>query len=532
LGKFSLPNIDAVTSRDYTEPQICKEGRIHATENTNSRNDSIGIVNRLSCRRSSKSFNHSRRSKTNESRIYVGKCLFPLKNGDQQAQYLLKTDVVGALVEPLVDIVLGSIQAAAADETLLLDSPFPVTKALYKLNQDGVLQVHGDLQCLQVITGQFSGDGSQAVAADLDKEVKSVDKSLVRPRIFFEAAFVGVPGSRNAMALKPRFLSFLGPEKKSFWETSAGSRNLSINLSFQALGSDSAFGNLVIPFREISPDTILGVEYFEATQLKPITLPPLDKSEKEVVDVARAELKEANKLINAEKPDDWRTKDEFATKLAIYCNSWDAYVSLLRKRHQDNMVKEDFVAPPNESCPTDIRLHQLRAEADKAKLLAVIDNVDRNAALKRNRDGGISGSIKCDLTSCVLAEPLIRDYFPIVISASVVEVREASAFNKHLAAIAQSMKTPVVTALKNATPSSKEAAEKAAQEVAAIAAEALEVNKEKYYLAKANADAAYETWSTAKEDTKSAAWIAFVDWRNKANAAARLAKLTPPFKID
>lgn len=470
-----------------------------------------------------------------ESRIYVGDCLIPLKY-KSDIQYFAPV-IVAALIEPVVDIVLGSIQAAAQDETVTVDSPFPVTKALYALKDDGSMAVNSELQCLQVVTGSFSADELRSPSAVPDSIepvdiLKRRDPSIEQPRLIFEAAFVRVPGSDSAMALAPRLLLYAGSAKQGFWEIRQQPRNLSISLSFQSLAAEpgTAFGNLSIPFRAVPPDTFLGPAYFHQLNVKPMLLPQLPKTEQDAIDAARAEMAEANKLFEAPQPrHDVRLDNVYLTGLGAYCASWESYVALLRKRHADNKTAGDFSEPGNENCSKEMRQQQLTVEAKKAELDAIVSDADRARNVQRNQAAGSSKNIKCNATQCVLADKFVRNYLPFTVSASVVEMREASAFMKHLATVADKIKPAVVATLKEATPQAKSDAAKTAQSAADVKVEQQLKDTEDYYLAKAMADDAYDKWKAADSAEKSTEWLKVVQLRIEANRTARKAQLPSPF---
>jgi len=473
-----------------------------------------------------------------ESRIYIGECLIPLKY-ESDIQFFVAPAIGAALIEPLVDIVLGSIQAAAQDETVTVDSPFPITKALYALKNDGSMAVNSELQCLQVVTGSFSADELRSPSATPDsiepvEILKRRDPSIEQPRLIFEAAFVRVPGSDNAMALAPRLLLYAGGTKQGFWEIRQQPRNLSISLSFQSLAAESgtAFGNVSLPFRAVPPDTFLGPAYFRQLSLKPILLPPLPKAEQDAIDVARAEMAEANRLFEAPQPrHDVRLDNSYLNSLSAYCASWDSYVTLLRKRHAENKTAGNFSEPGNENCSKEIRQQQLTVEAKKAELDAIVSDADRARIVQRNQAKGNSKNIECNATQCVLADKFVRNYLPFTVSASVVEMREASAFMKHLATVADKIKPAVVATIKEATPQAKSAAAKTVQSAADVKVEQQLKDTEDYYLAKAKADDAFDKWNAAESAEKSTEWLKVLPLRIEANRAARKAQLPSPFTM-
>ena len=480
-----------------------------------------------------------------ESRIYIGPCLNPesrarkvAREGKTDIQGFIPPAVAVAAIDVLVDLAVGVVKAAAEDETMTVDSPFPVTRPFYRLGNDGTLSVNPFIECLQIVTGKFDGGAvaSESVAA-ADKvdasDYKVIDASILEPRVFFEAEFVKVPGTDSAMALAPKVFFYGGPANKKFWEGGLVTRNVSINLTFQVVGSPpgTAIGNLSIPFRNVPAGLVVGPDYFAKVQLKPIQIPTLSAEDLKVIDAARAELTGIKKFmepINVEVNP--RIGTSYLSKLSTYCAAWQAYVNLKRKWHTDTKVAGDFVEPPNEDCPADVRQAQLVAGDQKAGL-------DRIAAVPgRTRDmqSAIASAkyVSCSTSACTLTSDVARDYVPLVVSAGLVELREASAFSKHLAAVADAMKPSVSAALKDLTPGAKEADVKSKQQAADAKAEEEKGYSESYYLAKANAEAQYQVWVAAAADQKDSIWPLVVEKRILANKAARKAKVDAPYKLD
>lgn len=190
----------------------------------------------------------------------------------------------------------------------------------------------------------------------------------------------------------------------------------------------------------------------------------------------------------------------------------------------------EFVEPPNEDCPADVRQAQLDAGNQKAAL-------DRLVAVPiraRDLQSAIASAkyVYCSNSDCTLTSDVARDYVPLVVSAGVVELREASAFSKHPAAVADAMKPSVSAALKDLTPSAKEADAKSKQQAADAKAEEEKGYSESYYLAKANAEAQYQLWVAASAEQKDAMWPSVVEKRILANKAARKAKVDAPYRLD
>jgi hypothetical protein len=474
-----------------------------------------------------------------ETRVYIKPCInleSRARKAKNENQSFLAPAVVAAAIEVLVNVGVGIVKAAAVDETLTVDTAFPVTKAFYRVNTDGTLVINPDFQCLQVVTGTFSAGeySSESKPPPTDNDFESIDPSIRVPRVFFEAEFVAVPGSAQFMALAPKLFVYSGPSKKRFLEWGEVTRNLSINLSFQVAGAEpgTAIGNLTIPFRNVSPETVVGPDYFAGVQLKPLAFPALSASDLQELQAARGAMARIKGLMEPiQATIDPKLGPDYSTKLTAYCAAWKSYVDLLKKRHVDTKAEGNFVEPKDENCPKDIRQAQLLAFAQKASLDRVVTASDRARELETEK--AISKSVSCNYDSCGLTSDVARDYVPLVVSATLVEVREASAFSRHLAAVAEAMKPTVTQALKDSTPDAKEADAVTKQTAAETKAELEKDNLEAYYVAKAKADAAYKAWEANTDAAKrDAAWPLVVSERVLANKAARKAKVDPPFRFD
>lgn len=497
-----------------------------------------------------------------ESRIYIGKCINPdtvarkAREKETQPSAFLPPEVVAALVEPLVDITIGIAKSAGTDESLVVDSAFPATKAFHLVSNDGSVTVNPEFECLQFVTGSFKAGElltSPVTQEDIEKsEYAQIDKAIDIPRLFFEAEFFPAPGDNKKMLLVPKMFAYFGATKKRFWELGEVRRNLSIVLSFQNAGGESgtAFANVVIPFRDVAPGTVVGPEYFERLQTKPIAMPAMNKDLADSLTAARTELARIEALGAPPKvrPDP-KLGAAYKDKARAYCAEWRIYVEALKAKFEADQAsaekpakpgeqgkpeakeKPKFAEPENNLCPADLRFAEMAANAKKAEMDALVTEADR----VRDFEAAVAASrtVNCGKDGCELADDVVGLFTPVTVSGQLVEVREASAFNKHLATVAKAIKDPVVTAIKKSTPEEKKKDADTKQSEEAKKADTAQDDKDAFYIAKAKAEASYKAWDAkAAGNEKDSSWPQVVADRVAANKAARKAKIDPPYTFD
>lgn len=464
---------------------------------------------------------------TNETRIYLGQCLFqapsPAGGGDIKLQ-MIDPGLALATGKFLIDTTAAMIKVASDDERVNTIAAFPASGWFYKVNGDLSISMNPDYQCLQVVTGRFKTAFSPpshtplARNATLEelKNALGLQRSEVDvARTFFEARiepFNSTPKSPPAVfRLAPNAFYFEDPLESRFNDYFHDhiKRSIAITISFARADSAEAstsFGSFVIPFPQMEKGKYLTPDYFTNLSTKPIPIPAVSSDEKETYTKKKTALAAAELALKTPKPSVPpkltplpKADKTYVEKRTLYCTE----NGKLDKDKQDSVCALPM---------SDYKLEMDRAREEQVAQF-VFDNQQADAS---------SPEIKCTKSPCT-DDPYYM--LPFSASAVVVELSEPGNFAKFMNDFAQVISPTAKTALETSI-TKRNTDPKIAIDAAAGKMDDYYESVAKVKLAEADLAA-----TTAAVDIK-AKKEALVTLKKDANTKARAAGVTAPYDLS
>ena len=513
-----------------------------------------------------------------ETRVHVGPCIFappPLQAKPQEFKALIAPVVGAALIAAGLDFVDSAIQEAAREQSVQAVLAFPATAAFYELTKDGQLDFNKAESCIQVLVGGFR-DGLSLPADPKNPDWNSVEatqpikfpsykeyphtadgkaitwppettrdqgtkgaktltqtlqehyRQLTSVKLFFEARIDTSPGLKSLFRLAPNALYFGDPLEHNWSDWSTPVRNLLVSISFirGADGQNSTFASVTFPFRELPAHTFISPLYFLGNESQWLHTPAPTDSENSTIQgvqntLKQADIDEAAKLgKDPEKPTDnpnnpnspdapWRNPT-YLRHMASYC---DRVARLNGHLKAASQIKAT-------SCPYDKDM--LEAQYLASFELKVMQwQANKDAAQKR-LSKKIGPNLQCTKSAkdgkyCTLAKS--RVLAPYSVTASVVEIKDASKFVGFLANVADKAKPGLTTELQN----------KISPSVKSQAAETQAENYENYLVALDAVKVAQAALDEAATEDKPSKQLALLQAQVAANRAARAANQSEPY---
>lgn len=522
-----------------------------------------------------------------ETRVYLGNCFFedpakaapvPIPPTERLGPKMAWGAVGVAAAEAVIDFGVGALKAAAEEKTAQAIAAYPANGWMYQHDTSGNLLVHPESKCIQVISGSFwnglrmqrGEDDAKAVTPRDERihvplDARAIDKtqdpggdevSVARwdaggplfgklkgryrqlrwARFFFEARIEKFKGTEDKFVVAPSALYFEKAVEKSFFELGKGKRNLLVTISLAKAGADAGttFASVSFPFRDVLPGTLLTPLYFQGHTSRALQAPDLSEEDKKVVLARDALLKQASVEValaaGQPQPATFESplsldSPEYRKAVTAYCNEVKAYNTEIAKN------KRAMPAAATE-CPVETQVARLNLEKankafnDHTRRLEAAFNTQNRWTKGGNADVGCSPTLpgKDFKTGCGLSKAV--DAGPMTVSATVVEVKEASKFVAFLGKVAEKVQPVLNTALEARLPEKKaEAVEDGKQADEAYAIAMAEVSVAEAALAAKLADA------KATEEEKASQRKVLLEKKVAANRAARKAGKPEPFAL-
>jgi hypothetical protein len=518
-----------------------------------------------------------------ETRVFAGPCIFQAKKPEPpdvtrpppvQPSIMAAGPFIGAIAETFLDFGVAALKAAAEEKTAQAITAFPVNTWMYQLNATAQLVINPKASCIQIISGSFrdgllvlpsetnkvedvaARDDSAKVEAkkrerttekdsagkevsiahwaqekNIDEQLQQRFRQLRSARFLMEVRVEQLENTDDKFYLAPSAFYFANPVQSS-WLDFKGRRNILVTVTLAPAGEsdDKVIASIAMPFRDVSPGTRLTPLYFEGQSSRALKAPALGDADRKDVDAKQALYEAAKRDVSlaqgstprAPQPINTVRDPEYLRSAQQYCQAVDKYNAERKKAKS----KADEATPPE--CPVEVLVAQ--SELDTATKVFRDATARRQAKLNADtlwKDG--SGGVKCtpgaggtqaSTPSCKLKSPEM-DVGAITISATVVEIKEASKFVAFLGNVAEKVKPTVKAAVDASLPAGKAKAEEDQRKA-----------KEDLESLKLDVAVAEVTLANAKSDADIAQSKKTVyDKKVLANRKAREANLPEPYPL-
>lgn len=521
-----------------------------------------------------------------ETRVYTGGCFFEGTAAPTPRSPLLQAlSMTGleaaagaAVLNAAIDFGVGALKAAAEEKSAQAIVAYPANSWMYQHDQAGTLQVHPKSRCIQIISGSFwngfrmsaGEDPTKVVPRNEDVHVpldarkaddtrepggtnvrvarwdaggplfdklKERYRQLRWARFFFEARLEALPGTEDKFVIAPSALYFEKPVEKSLFEL-RGKRNLLVTISLSKAGAESAtaFASVSFPFRDVLQATLLTPLYFQGHTSRALQAPDLGDEEKKLVESRDALLKQASEEIGLVmgKPKPATFDAPVSLDVPAYRQVVKAYCNEIKAYNAEIAKNKKAVPVAATECPVELQVAKLSLERANKTFLEATKKLEaefntKNKWMKaapgaadmtcKTEGAGADLKVECKL-------PKTIDAVPVTVSATVVEVKEASKFVAFLGKVAEKMQPALTAAVEAELPEKKAAkAEEVKQADEAYAVAMADVAIAEAALAAKVAD------GKATEEEKLSLQKALLEKKIAANKAARKAGKPEPFQV-
>lgn len=427
----------------------------------------------------------------NETRVFYGQCSKFGQDSKKANNYNFLSSDLGVsiglgIVNSLVDISVAALKASVAESSSNSISPFPANSWMYQISADDTNTVlTGQLvsYCVQIVRGEFAVDDRNGIADSCPAKantalVGAIDQlrsnnvalTLVCPKFFFEALLeqpsndtLNDTPQKNLLVFRPVALYESEYLDSSWKDAFGGQRNLAITLTLSRAGTDTTLASVLMPFRQIQSSTekpfFVGPGYFDGMTSKPFVIPALEGDEKAKLDGITAEwpqyLKAKQLVSGGTAP--WmvpaRTVPERYEKARLaLCQQFDAA-----------KIKDAVVPTECKELPKALADGQLLLAYEKTQGGAAA--TAQEAVLTAQHTLQDVGSAKqawphldCSKPAAQVTCAANLTALYATVSATVLETREQSSFDRFLTQVATNVQTSLDTAITNQAPDKKAAA--------------------------------------------------------------------------
>ena len=438
-----------------------------------------------------------------ETRVFVGPCFYPPPpkaapptGAERIVPSALVSGVIAALAETTLDFAVGALKAAGEEKTASAVVAFPANVWMYQLNETANLVVNPKAQCIQILSGSFwngfraypsettdqlhsvttekideatrqitsvrDPDGGSALVAnwvateDESLALKKRYRQLRTVRFFMEVRVEQMKGTQDKFFLAPNGMYFKGPMESSWYELrQRGMRNLLVTLTLTdpTDKEGNAFASVAIPFRRVEPGTKLTPLYFDGMTSRALVAPALPADERTAVERKQALYRQATEeltLIGGPKSatrmvtTNTVRNTDYRGALTAYCSAVDAYNKEALKSKKEPLMPAE--------CPVSVA--DAKAKYDDAKKVFDAANAERQARANSAQWKGKTTAVTCTpinestpdfAPGCKLVAP--SDHLAIVVTATVVEIKEPSKFLAFLGSALEKSKPSITTAV-------------------------------------------------------------------------------------